>query len=246
MKKSFSLLLSLSFLLLTAAPAYANTPASYDTYETSEAEEYDAEEYGWKVTTSVYQPVLGGMICYGDVDRDGYVTAADARKILRYSVGLDMPGMYQDQLLSDVNFDGRITALDARLTLRTSVGLEPLNVYYSSQPRAAGLISGKSLSLTKKGNTLYITASTIGTNAVTRCGFTYVKLHKKESGEWRDLDAYTYRNLYNDSNSKVFSKSVNAGKGTFRAVCEHFAEAPYLGVFTQSATAYNTSTAVKV
>lgn len=59
----------------------------------------------------------------GDIDNDGKVTAADARTVLRASVGLEeyRPDRFA---YADIDFDGSITAADARLALRMSVGLE--------------------------------------------------------------------------------------------------------------------------
>ena len=184
---------------------------------------------------------------YGDVNRDGDVSAGDARQILRFSVRLDMPGNYLAQVLSDMDFDGSVTAADARLALRTAVGLHPKNYYTYSAPKYAGLIAGKSLELTKQGSRLLITASTTGSNAVTKCGFTYVKLQRLVNGVWTDMKEFTWRDQFNNTNSKVFSASVAVPKGsTCRVVCEHYAEAPYLQLFTQSASYYNATNAVAV
>ena len=182
---------------------------------------------------------------YGDVNRDGQVGADDARAILRYSVRLEHPKDYLIQILADVDCSGSVTAADARLALRTAVGLNAKNYYTYSTPKYAGLIAGKSLELTRQGDRLLLTASTTGSNKVTKCGFTYVKLQKLVNGVWTDLREYTYRDQFNSTNAKVFSVSVVVPKGyTYRAVCEHYAEAPYLQLFTQSASYYNTTNAV--
>ena len=58
---------------------------------------------------------------YGDADNNGQITAADARIILRVSVGMEMitaPLTYYD-----TDNDGRITSADARLALRMATGL---------------------------------------------------------------------------------------------------------------------------
>ncbi len=60
---------------------------------------------------------------YGDLDMDGLITAADARIVLRMSVGLESSTKEQ-KLLADVDGDNSVTAADARLVLRCSVGLE--------------------------------------------------------------------------------------------------------------------------
>lgn len=59
----------------------------------------------------------------GDVDNDGKITAADARYVLRQSVGLENISE-TDFFTADMDSDGKITAADARIILRISVGLE--------------------------------------------------------------------------------------------------------------------------
>lgn len=59
----------------------------------------------------------------GDADADGKVTAADARLILRASVGLHTPFILRRSLY-DCDNDGKISAADARKALRIAVGLE--------------------------------------------------------------------------------------------------------------------------
>ncbi len=67
----------------------------------------------------------------GDIAENyGSVTAADARLILRASVGLDTLTEEQ-KAVADANEDGKITAADAREALRISVGLEELRHYYT-------------------------------------------------------------------------------------------------------------------
>lgn len=62
---------------------------------------------------------------WGDVDFDGKVSAADARLVLRQSVGLEH--LAKDQIAwgnLDAPGDGKLSAADARLVLRVSVGLD--------------------------------------------------------------------------------------------------------------------------
>ena len=61
----------------------------------------------------------------GDVDRDGAVTGADARRILRAVLQLERI-KERTAPLADLDEDGRLSAADARLALRTSVELEPV------------------------------------------------------------------------------------------------------------------------
>ena len=59
----------------------------------------------------------------GDVNHDGKVTAADARKILRIAAKLETADG-QTAENADVNNDGEITAQDARLALLKAAGVE--------------------------------------------------------------------------------------------------------------------------
>ncbi len=59
----------------------------------------------------------------GDIDRDGKVTASDARLILRTSVKLETIDMLSLPY-ADTDHNGEISASDARYALRASVGLE--------------------------------------------------------------------------------------------------------------------------
>ena len=70
-------------------------------------------------------PVLGDEpeILIGDVNKDGKITAADARLALRISAKIDTPDEYQ-KIAADYNKDTKITAMDARLILRKSAKLE--------------------------------------------------------------------------------------------------------------------------
>jgi len=64
----------------------------------------------------------GARLCMGDIDADAVVTAADARAVLRASVGLETLNVLQTEC-ADTDWDGKITAGDARSVLRYSVGL---------------------------------------------------------------------------------------------------------------------------
>ena len=60
---------------------------------------------------------------WGDIDGDGKVAPADARLVLRQSVGLEK---YPEEALArcDIDRDDKISSSDARMVLRLSVGLE--------------------------------------------------------------------------------------------------------------------------
>ncbi len=64
-----------------------------------------------------------------DVNNDGKITAADARKALRYSVELETPDEQQFFSADCAEPKGKISAVDARLILRVSVELEAAPVH---------------------------------------------------------------------------------------------------------------------
>lgn len=74
-------------------------------------------------TASVFTAAAAAKL--GDVDSDGSISSADARLVLRASVGLEELSA-ETIKLADVDFDGSISSADARLILRASVGLEEL------------------------------------------------------------------------------------------------------------------------
>lgn len=63
---------------------------------------------------------------FGDIDNDGKVDAFDARKALRYSVGIEKIKKQEDLIYADVDFNGVVNSSDARDILRSAVGLEAL------------------------------------------------------------------------------------------------------------------------
>lgn len=106
--------------------------------------------------------------------------------------------------------------------------------------RATGLIIQKTLTLSKTGTQLLITATTKGSDEVDKCGFTYIKLQRLINGNWTDYSTYCYYDQYNKSNSKSFSKYITPPSGyTYRVVCEHYAAKKTLLIFTSEETSYN-------
>lgn len=84
----------------------------------------DRERFG--VTKDIIELIFGAPFIPLDADENGTVSAADARIVLRASVGLEE---ITDRLITiaDNDKDGRLTASDARYILRFSVGLEGEN-----------------------------------------------------------------------------------------------------------------------
>ncbi len=68
---------------------------------------------------------------HGDVDRDGAVTTADARKVLR--IALDLESVYAYSIpfrQADMDNNGSVSVSDARSILRIAVNLDPLPITY--------------------------------------------------------------------------------------------------------------------
>lgn len=79
------------------------------------------------------QPPYEQKTSKGDIDGNGKITAADARKILRMSAKLDAVNSTMKDI-ADYNSDGKLTASDARSVLRVSAKLEEWiknNIYFA-------------------------------------------------------------------------------------------------------------------
>lgn len=79
-------------------------------------------EYTKKLAPYITPGSEESVVKYGDVNLDGQITAADARFVLRMSVGLEETTK-EIKILADVDGNGSVAAADARLVLRHSVGL---------------------------------------------------------------------------------------------------------------------------
>ncbi len=118
---------------------------------------------------------------------------------------------------------------------------------YNTNPntRATGLISHKKLTLSKTNTKLIITAQTTGSEEVDKCGFTYIKLQRLVNGSWTDYSTYCYSDLYSESNSYSFSKSITPASGySYRVIAEHYAAKKTLLIFTSEETSYNETTSL--
>lgn len=75
--------------------------------------------------------VMSFAAVYGDIDGNGKVNSADARKLLRVAAKLDKLDKTTDEwggVFGDFNNDGKVTAADARIILRVAAKLEKLTV----------------------------------------------------------------------------------------------------------------------
>lgn len=110
----------------------------------------------------------------------------------------------------------------------------------NANARATGLICQKTLRLSKTSSQLIITAQTIGSDEVDRCGFTYIKLQRLVNGSWTDYSTYCYSDLYSDSATYSFAKTITPPSGyTYRVIAEHYAAKKTLLIFTSEETSYN-------
>ena len=107
--------------LLADMPVGSNITDKYDyaVYDTAMA------ATGMRVTYPDGKTAL--IVCLGDTDGDGKVSAADARLALRASVGLENLSSAQSAAADvDMPEENKVTAADARKILRVSVGLEDM------------------------------------------------------------------------------------------------------------------------
>ena len=96
-----------------------------ETETASEVESVIGSEVESGVNGEEESEIADNALFYGDMDKDGKVTPADARTALRIAAELDIPT--DDQVkLADVNGDNKITASDARSILRVAAGLDPM------------------------------------------------------------------------------------------------------------------------
>ncbi len=136
----------------------------------------------------------------GDIDVDTAVSARDARKALRFSVGLEDPSALQ-LYMADVDGDFAITSKDARTILRVSVGLDDIS--------ADTLLSKPSTTT----EILQYYSKVLDKTARLRAGYT-----KKVTGEYADnnssgcsLDTNTY-SLYLGPIMKNDSSVINSSR----------------------------------
>ncbi len=75
------------------------------------------------IVTAFSDPITVVSVMPGDVNNDGYITAGDARLVLRHSAGLEK--LTEKFLgIADINNDGKVNAFDARGVLRRAANLE--------------------------------------------------------------------------------------------------------------------------
>lgn len=102
---------------------YSENGTQFPTQSDRNAMRIAIENY-WFETNSAwkYQTSPGMFYLRGDVDFNNSITSADARLVLRYSVGLENYSALQ-LILADVDGNGQITSNDSREIERYSVGL---------------------------------------------------------------------------------------------------------------------------
>ena len=69
------------------------------------------------IFSSAFMLASADNVKLGDINKDGKITASDARIALRASAKIETLSE-EAKLVADVNFDKRITASDARMILR--------------------------------------------------------------------------------------------------------------------------------
>ena len=146
----------------------------------------------------------------GDIDNDGKISAADARLVLRMSVGLE-----ELDMMADVDSDGKVSAADARFILRASVGLEKLETTgeFGSSAEYNGIYTIRGYSIANAfGQTFFtltlegfdnnnsgnidVTNTTINKSVGVLKNYIYLKLTFDENGvkDWSVIDKITLAN----------------------------------------------------
>ncbi len=93
------------------------------------------------------------------------------------------------------------------------------------ETRTTGLIVDKKLVIAKSGSNLVISGYTICTSSVVKCGFTKVVIQRKKSSETSWTNYKIYNDLFSDSNTYNFSKSVAVTSGyQYRVTATHYAK----------------------
>ena len=126
MKKFISIVLVITTLLVTGITGYA------EDISTDAVTEYVSEIFSEEVTetttaettTIPFRPATTpGGYYKGDINLDGYITAADGRNVLKFSA---QQILFSEQqcVLADINNNKAVNAQDARLTLRMAAKLE--------------------------------------------------------------------------------------------------------------------------
>ena len=101
--------------------------------------------------------------------------------------------------------------------------------------RTTGLITYKSLSIAKSGNTLIVKGETRGSSDVVKCGFKYIKIQQYKNGTW--VNYKTYNDLYSNTNKFSTTKSVSVTSGyKYRAIAQHYAKKSLLSTETINST----------
>ncbi len=125
MKKILKMLTSIILAVLTFANIVFVSYAAEDTTHAT-----GLMDMSFSAMTGMYDgnnDLLYAFADYrlGDLNKDGKITALDARLCLRVSAKLDVLN-YKDSQIADVNDDNNITSADARMILRSSAQIEKL------------------------------------------------------------------------------------------------------------------------
>lgn len=111
--------------------------------------------------------------------------------------------------------------------------------------QATGIIASNYLSLSKDGTTLTVRGQTTSYQVSLKIGFTYVRIQKYVSGAWQNYASWL--DIYN-TDSLVCStvKTYSVSSGTYRAVCEHYAEQDGILWFKNTEKIANSTTSLVV
>ncbi len=144
----------------------------------------------------------------GDVNGDGKLTAADAREILRLSVGADTEDL-KNITAADIDKDGNVSAADARLALRLSIGLFP------EKAAARSMAQGELIGYTEKNYPIYKKDGMIYIDGVLIVNKTYALPGSYDPQGLLDECEEAFSRMKKDAAAKGLSIYISSGYRSF-------------------------------
>lgn len=94
-----------------------------------------------------------------------------------------------------------------------------------STASTAGLIDMYVIAVEKSGSYLLVAAKTVCGIDVVKCGYTEIRIQRRQSNRNSWSDYIVYEDLYRDSSSYVFGSKIRPQSGyQYRATCIHYAK----------------------
>lgn len=148
----------------------------------------------------------------GDVNKDGYLTAADARNVLKFSAK-QITFTEQQCVLADINSNKTVNAQDARLTLRMSAKLDKIIAYPEAKNASTTTI------YSKYGNsaTYKPYLSGFSTNITDEDVFPLIKELENLCSNYRNVVTFYYTDVHEEYYIQFNSNKVYRTQCTVKA-----------------------------